>query len=108
MKRAIIIMTKVPLAGNVKTRLHGVLSPAGCAALAEAFLKDSVKKAKAVCENVFIAFDPSPEIQKLMGILPGETNFIEQTGEDLGARMCNAFQFVFALQTDAVVMIGTD
>ena len=34
MKRAIIIMAKVPSAGNVKTRLQPFLSPNECAALA--------------------------------------------------------------------------
>ena len=108
MKRAIIIMAKVPRAGNVKTRLHKILAPADCAALAEAFLKDAVNKAKSVCENVFIAFSPPQEVQKLKEILPGESNFIEQTGEDLGAKMFNAFKFAFERKIDSVVMIGTD
>ena len=108
MKRAIIIMTKVPRAGNVKTRLQKILAPEGCEKLAEAFLKDAVNKAKTVCENVFIAFSPPEEIQKLKEILPGESNFVAQTGEDLGAKMFNAFQFVFEQKADSVVMIGTD
>ncbi|CAN5224651.1 TIGR04282 family arsenosugar biosynthesis glycosyltransferase [soil metagenome] len=108
MKRAVIIMAKVPQAGNVKTRLQNFLSPENCETLAESFLKDTVNKANSVCENVFIAFFPPHEIQKLKEILPAETNFIEQTGENLGDKMFNAFRFVFAGQTDSIVMIGTD
>jgi uncharacterized protein len=108
MKRAIIIMAKVPRAGNVKTRLQKVLAPEDCAALAEAFLKDAVNKAKTVCENVFIAFSPPNEFQKLKEILPDESNFIEQTGENLGEKMFVAFQFAFEQKIDSVVMIGTD
>ncbi len=108
MKRAIIIMTKVPQAGNVKTRLQKILAPEGCEKLAEAFLKDAVNKAKSVCENVFIAFSPPTEFQRLKEILPDESNFIEQTGENLGEKMFNAFQFAFNQKTDSVVMIGTD
>ena len=108
MKRAIIIMAKVPQAGNVKTRLQNILAPENCENLAEAFLKDAVNKANSACENVFIAFFPPEEIQKLKKILPDESNFIEQTGENLGEKMFNAFQFVFQQKVDSIVMIGTD
>lgn len=108
MKRAIIIMAKVPLAGNVKTRLQNILSPEKCAKLAEAFLKDAVRKAKSTCENTIVAFFPPNEVEKLKYVLPDESNFIEQKGENLGDRMFNAFQFAFEKKTDSVVMIGTD
>ncbi len=108
MKRAIIIMTKVPQAGNVKTRLQNILAPEDCAALAEAFLKDAVNKAHTACENMFIAFSPPDEIQKLKQILPDESNFIEQAGKNLGEKMFNAFQFALEKKIDSVVMIGTD
>ncbi len=108
MKRAIIIMAKVPQAGNVKTRLQNILAPEECESLAEAFLKDAVNKAHTACENIFIAFFPRTEIQKLKKILPDESNFIEQTGENLGEKMSDAFQFVFEQKTDSIVMIGTD
>lgn len=108
MKRAIIIMAKVPVSGNVKTRLQDVLAPEKCAELSAAFLKDTVNKAKSVCKNVIIAFFPPSEKAKLAEILPEEKNFIEQTGKDLGERMFNAFEFAFSQKTDAVVMIGTD
>ena len=44
MKRKIIIMAKVPHAGNVKTRLQPFLSPQECRALAETFLFDAIRK----------------------------------------------------------------
>ncbi|MEP6900961.1 MAG: TIGR04282 family arsenosugar biosynthesis glycosyltransferase [Actinomycetota bacterium] len=108
MKRAIIIMAKVPQAGNVKTRLQNILSPEDCESLAESFLKDAVNKANSACKNVFIAFFPRAEIQKIKKILPDESNFIEQTGENLGEKMYNAFQFLFEQKADSIVMIGTD
>lgn len=108
MKRAIIIMAKVPISGNVKTRLQDALTPEKCAELAAAFLKDTFNKAKSVCENTIIAFFPPSEKNKLVEILSDETFFIEQTGENLGERMFNAFEFAFSQKTDSVVMIGTD
>lgn len=108
MKRAIIIMAKVPLPGKVKTRLQPFLNSDECAALSKAFLLDAVSKAKAVCDNVILAYTPREEAEILRNILPAEDNFIEQTGNDLGAKMLNAFEFAFGQKTDSVVMIGTD
>ena len=108
MKRAVIIMAKVPSAGNVKTRLQPVLAFEECAALSEAFLQDAVSKAKAVCEKVILAYTPPSEINSLKKILPPENLFVEQTGNDLGEKMFNAFEFAFEQKSDAVVMIGTD
>ena len=108
MKRTIIIMTKVPVAGNVKTRLQPFLSPDECAALAEAFVRDAASKAATICENIIVAFDPPRQIVKLKRILPDRFDFVSQIGDDLGARMFRAFDFAFSNNSDSVVMIGTD
>ncbi len=108
MNRAIIIMTKVPAAGNVKTRLQPILSAAQCAELAECFLRDTVAKAHSTKIPVIIAFSPIEARQSLIEILPDEKFYVEQTGENLGEKMFNAFQFAFLNNLDSVVMIGTD
>lgn len=108
MKRAIIIMAKAPVAGWVKTRLEPFLSPAECAELAAAFLRDSFAKAKTVCENTILAYSPVAQRAVLEIILRTETTYVEQTGADLGERMSNAFEFAFAGNSDAVIVIGTD
>ncbi len=109
MKRALIIMAKVPVIGTVKTRLQPFLSPDECAELAAAFLRDAENKAKIVCENTILAYSPADEREVLENILQFKNTLVEQTGADLGARMANAFEFAFAREKDsAVVMIGTD
>ena len=108
MKRAIIIMTKVPIAGTVKTRLQPVFSPDQCAALAKAFLLDAVTKSEAVCENVILAYSPPEQLNLLHELLPEHKVFTAQTGKDLGRRMFNAFRFAFAQKPNSVVLIGTD
>lgn len=108
MNRSIIIMTKIPAAGNVKTRLQPFLASEECAALAEAFFQDAYKKAKSVCENVILAYSPPVEPDVLKNFLPPQSVYVEQTGNDLGARMSNAFKFAFEKKFDSVVMIGTD
>lgn len=108
MKRATIIMAKVPSAGDVKTRLQSALSPDDCAALAGAFLLDTVHKAEIVCENVILAYSPPEKINALRKLLPSQSVFIEQKGSGLGERMFNAFKFAFEQKSDSIVMIGTD
>ena len=108
MKRAIVIMAKVPAAGMVKTRLQSVLSPEQSAALAAAFLQDTEKKAKAVCDKTILAFSPPEKRKQLQDLLQYEHIFIEQKGSDLGEKIFNAFEFAFAQDSDAVVIIGAD
>lgn len=109
MKRALIIMAKVPVIGTVKTRLQPFLSPDECAELAAAFLRDAENKAKIVCKNTILAYSPAHQRDVLENLLQFKNTLLEQTGADLGARMANAFEFAFAREKDsAVVMIGTD
>ena len=108
MKRAIIVMAKVPVAGTVKTRLESLLASEQCAELAKAFLQDAEKKAKTVCENTILAYSPADQRNVLENILQSENTLLEQRGANLGERMSNAFEFAFAQDSDAVVMIGTD
>ncbi len=101
-------MAKVPLAETVKTRLQPFLTPDECAELATAFLQDAENKVKTVCENTILAYSPADKLNILENILQTKNTYIAQTGKNLGERILNAFQFAFAQNADAVVMIGTD
>jgi rSAM/selenodomain-associated transferase 1 len=102
-------MAKVLVSGTVKTRLQPFLSPAECAELAAAFLRDAENKAKIVCDDTILAYSPAAEREILENILQFKNTLIEQTGADLGARMSAAFEFALAREKDsAVLMIGTD
>lgn len=108
MKKAIIIMAKVPAPGRVKTRLQPFFSEAQSAEISEAFLRDAESKAKSVEENVMIAVAPFEKKHELKNILQHNPALIEQRGENLGEKMLAAFRFVFEAGTDSVVMTGTD
>ena len=109
MNRLIIIMTKVPRAGNVKTRLQPLLAPAECATLAEAFLADAIDKTRVVCHSLIAAFAPASESNYFARFDCENLVLTEQRGADLGERMANAFEFAFLENSDAnVVMTGTD
>jgi len=108
MKKVIIIMAKVPIAGTVKTRLQPFFSAEQSAMLAECFLRDTVNKAKFLSNELIIAYTPIEKLDVLLAILSNEQIFIEQIGASLGDKMFHAFEFAFSQYSDAVVMIGTD
>lgn len=106
MKCAIIVMTKVPLAGKVKTRLQPFLTPKQSAELADCLWQDTIGKAKQLNKKLIIAYSPSEQRDFFDGL--HNLDLVAQSGHDLGERMFNAFQFAFAQNLDWVVMIGTD
>lgn len=109
MNRVIIIMAKVPRAGNVKTRLQPFLIPEECRTLAEAFLSDAVNKTRNYADRMVIAFTPADEKDYFEKFAVENLILIEQTGAGLGEKMSNAFGAVFSLNSKAgVLMIGTD
>jgi hypothetical protein len=110
MKRTIIIMAKVPMAGNVKTRLQPFLFPEECRSLAEAFLFDAINKTRDVCGKLIVAFSPSDEKGYFDEFeMREDLILVEQKGANLGERMANTFAFAGELDSTAnVVMIGTD
>ena len=108
MKTAIIIMAKVPRAGNVKTRLQPYLSPDKCVLLSEAFLEDAIDKAQSLTNDLIISFSPNSERDYFTKFENNKFTLLVQKGENLGEKMFNAFQFAFIQGSDAIVMIGTD
>jgi glycosyltransferase A (GT-A) superfamily protein (DUF2064 family) len=57
---------------------------------------------------LIIAFSPIEKKSFLIDILQTKPILIEQKGVNLGDKMFHAFEFAFSLDSDAVVMIGTD
>lgn len=109
MKRIIIIMAKVPRAGNVKTRLQPYLSDEQCRTLAEAFLADAIDKTRSICDELMIAFAPADEENYFAKFAARNLILVAQTGADLGEKMANAFASAFKSNLNAgVLMIGTD
>ncbi len=110
MKQALIIFTKVPIAGRVKTRLISSLTPTKAAELQACFLQDILDMAARVknCEIV-VAYTPPEELDLLKDTVgTQERKFIPQRGKDIGERMCNAFQDAFKMGYERVALIGTD
>lgn len=104
-------MAKAPTAGAVKTRLQPHLTADSAAALAECFLLDTINKAESVKNQLLIvAYSPAAEREYFAGRFGNrKIVLIEQKGNDLGEKMLSAFEFAFARNPDAtVVMLGAD
>lgn len=108
MRRIIIVMAKIPVAGNVKTRLESVLSADECAALADAFLRDTLAKCMGLSDAVILAYSPADLGSRAASYIERNAEIIPQKDGDLGERMTAAFDFALAEPDTAVVMIGTD
>ena len=108
MKNAIICFTRVPKAGQTKTRLMALLSGEQCAQLHWAFLRDLSNIYKNLDADLFVFHTPDPEWEALKAVFPMARNFYPQLGDGLGEKMNNALNTVLALGYDAAVLTGAD
>jgi uncharacterized protein len=108
MKRAIIIMAKIPLAGKVKTRLQPFLSAEDSAELAAAFLQDTLNKAAKLNAEIIIAFSPPDRKNYFDDLRIQNFTLKKQPDGNLGEKISAAFQFAFEIGMDSAVLIGTD
>ena len=105
---AVIVMIKAPRAGFVKTRLTPTLSDADAAALAVCFAQDTVSGASRVASEVIIAYAPADGRDMLEASLPNGLHWLEQRGEDLGARLEAIAAKAFEMGFGPLVFVGTD
>ncbi len=98
----LVIFSKSPEPGKVKTRLRPVLSDEQCQSLHLAFLKDTITKARMVRAKSLLCISGS-------GMLPEgfKIPVRMQVGSDLGERMLNSFRQDL-IEHQRVVIIGTD
>lgn len=102
MRRALVIFTKLPVRGRVKTRLSQAISEELSAELQRRFLLDILSIAKQGNWEVIISY--APESSNLKSSI----HCIPQRGGSLGERMGNAFRAAFNEGYHPVVMIGAD
>ena len=108
-REALVVMAKVPVSGEVKTRLTPPFSPNEAAELFRCFFLDAMELARRVknsdvvlCYTADDALDAFP----VSGISGSEC--IPQGEGDLGARMRRAFETLLDRGYSKVVLIGTD
>ena len=121
MEQAIILFTRVPVAGQTKTRLMPFLSGEDCAALHSGFIRSAARTCQGVDADLLVYYalpqgaHPSGErknagacIGTLAKLAKGSKGFYPQKGEGLGERMSQAFEEVFAMGYERVLLTGTD
>lgn len=111
LKQAMIIFTRVPVPGKVKTRLGGRLSQAECAAVQEAMIADLFHKlgplSRETCD-VFVCYSDEQDPTSFLEAVPKAFESFPQIGQMIGQRMNHAFQTLYRRGYQQVVLIGSD
>lgn len=125
MSPALIVFGKVPVIGDVKTRLTTQITPEEATHLYKAFIEDALEQYARLSMDVRLYLTgrtaevsaqsgglPADERSRAAGRLaldlPAGVAVFEQRGDDLGTRMQRAFAETFASGYDRVVIVGTD
>ncbi|MEE8349700.1 MAG: TIGR04282 family arsenosugar biosynthesis glycosyltransferase [Acidobacteriota bacterium] len=108
---ALLLFSRYPRLGKVKTRLSPSLSPEACLELHRALLLDTLDRLSQleVTCHLFLADCSREEIREFAHAhgLPESLHLHLQEGKDLGDRMWRAYQEV-APSVDRVVLLGSD
>ena len=107
---AVILFTKAPVPGAVKTRLCPPLTFDEAASLHGTLVLDTIERATGL-PDVTLYVAGAPDLaHPFFKVLEGRygARLLPQEGEDLGARMSGAMQKAFSLGHRRVVLIGTD
>ncbi len=106
---AVLITAKAPRAGSVKTRLHPLLGPDGCAQLQAALIRRPVLLAQLVAPTrTYLALDAVAREGEQCGVIPSSVTVIPQHGPDRGSRMSAAAGDVFRHHHGPLLLLGTD
>jgi len=105
---AVAMMARAPAAPG-KTRLLGHVDAAQHAALRAALFHDTLDALRAVrrVDRIVICDPPAacPEVRAIVG---PEVDVLAQRDGDLGAKLAGAFEDLFRLGAEAVVIVGSD
>jgi glycosyltransferase A (GT-A) superfamily protein (DUF2064 family) len=119
-KDLVVIFSKVPVAGTVKTRLiqDSGLDAEGAALLAEAMLKDTiVLAAESTASEIVIGFCPATKrkfIERIVQEVQNERRlerpikFVSQSGTDFDQRFKSVVSAAFAIGSGNLVILGED
>lgn len=105
---AVILMTKIPQAGESKTRLCPPLTARSAAALAECLLRDTILHVELTGIEMWLAVTPASSFDNLGAMVLKPAHILMQEGGDLGSRMNHALRTVLKNDTRSVVLIGSD
>jgi len=106
---ALVVMLKVPVTGQVKTRLVPPLTAKDAARLYQCFIQDTFSRISILNGiDIIAAYTPKNLKLRIKKIVPAGTIIIPQKGKDLGQRLSNIFSELFSLGYKKVAIIGSD
>jgi len=107
--QALILFVKAPRPGAVKTRLQPQLTPQIALQLYRAMVEDLLDTVKTMSNcDIHIYYYPADAYKEVHSWLGEKWNFHPQQGEDLGARMANAFADLVSQTYPKIVLAGSD
>lgn len=108
-KSAVVLFTKMPEKGKVKTRLAEKIGNQNAVDFYKVCCEncfEKIREIKSVSKYVFInENENSSEVQNWIG---NEFNIEVQAGKDLGEKLFNACIDIFSKKYDKIVILGTD
>jgi rSAM/selenodomain-associated transferase 1 len=112
---ALVIFAKAPVPGQVKTRLCPPLTPDEAATLHGSFVIDMLERTKVATAKLklpldrYLACAPSSTLVFFQIMEERQSvKLIDQVGDDLGARMQQAFATMFGKGYQRVFIVGAD
>lgn len=112
-REALVLMARAPIEGTVKTRLVGLFTPLEVLDLYLNFLRDTFQLMEEVQSErddlaIVLCFTPEGTEEAFEAVEREGCLMMAQRGEDLGERIINCFDDLFARGYERVVMIGAD
>ncbi|WP_050607054.1 TIGR04282 family arsenosugar biosynthesis glycosyltransferase [Clostridium niameyense] len=107
---ALIIMTRIPVAGKTKTRLMKILTGEQCASIHKSFLMDILNTTNFMKKNmdIYLTYSDEGPFSIIESLIPEYIKAFPQSGKILGEKMRNAIENLLDNGYDKVVLIGSD
>ncbi len=105
-KKALIIFTRNPELGKVKTRLAKTIGDASALNIYNFLLKHTVKITKELAVDKFVFYSEAIHRDDIWDTAIFRKKL--QAGNDLGKKMENAFSDIFAMGYEQAIIIGSD
>lgn len=108
MNGCILYFVKLPVPGQVKTRLAAETSDEAACELYRALVEGVLKRLEDAEMEVVVCYAPEDARPQMVEWLGRDRFYLSQKGADLGRRMENAFRETFFMGYDRAVLIGSD
>lgn len=102
-------MLKIPIAGQVKTRLAAQIGKEDATKLYRCFIHDTFSSISLLSNiDIIAAYTPQNLISRAKRLAPSGAIIIPQKGRDLGERLQNIFSRLFSIGYKKIAIIGAD